>query len=389
MHIIYSTQSPPKTFSKSIFLAGPSPRNADHDNWRIEALSILKEMDYDGVVFIPLPEDGAWSHRYDDQVEWENTYLNMADLVVFWVPRDLERLPAFTTNVEFGMWFDSGKAILGYPKDAPKMGYLAHHACKQHVSTAHTLKDTLSLAVTRLGDGEARSDGEREIPLCIWKTPHFQSWHSAQKSAGNRLDGAQVVWTFHIGSKNDPIFFWALHVNMYIEREKRYKINEVVISRPDTSMVVAYKRDKNLLESTIVLIREFRSPASTSDGFIREVPGGSSWKMDDEPKEIASQELSEETGLTIDSKRLRFIGTRQVSGTLSAQKACVYACEVTNQELTYLHSQADIAHGVVEDTEQTYVEIHQLKDLLKSESNTLDWSNLGMILTALLLERDR
>lgn len=42
-------------------------------------------------------------------------------------------------------------------------------------------------------------------------------------------------------------------------------------------------------------------------------------------------------------------------------------------------------HGVVEDTERTYVEIHKLGGLIKSDSNSLDWSMLGMILTSLVV----
>ena len=46
-------------------------------------------------------------------------------MVVFWVPRDLDTMPGFTTNVEFGLSVASGKHIvLGYPEGAPKMSYL-------------------------------------------------------------------------------------------------------------------------------------------------------------------------------------------------------------------------------------------------------------------------
>jgi hypothetical protein len=42
---------------------------------------------YDGKVFIPEPEDGNWRGNYDDQLEWESTGLNIADVIVFWIPR--------------------------------------------------------------------------------------------------------------------------------------------------------------------------------------------------------------------------------------------------------------------------------------------------------------
>ena len=43
---------------------------------------------------------------------------------MFWIPRSLPDMPAFTTNVEFGYWLHSGKVIYGRPDDATKIKYL-------------------------------------------------------------------------------------------------------------------------------------------------------------------------------------------------------------------------------------------------------------------------
>src|SRR5512133_207273 len=128
MQIVYTGETAPEEFAKSIFLAGPSPRDKEQHSWREDALKILDELGYNGVVFVPLPRNGVWPENYDAQVDWEYNHLNMADIVAFWVPRDLVKMPAFTTNVEFGMFYDSGKAILGHPDGAPGMRYLVHHA---------------------------------------------------------------------------------------------------------------------------------------------------------------------------------------------------------------------------------------------------------------------
>lgn len=53
--------------------------------------------------------------------------------------------------------------------------------------------------------------------------------------------------------------------------------------------------------------------------------------------------------------------------------------------MAFLRSQEGIAHGEVQDTERTYVEIHRLGDLMHPHYHAqTDWSNLGMILTAIL-----
>ena len=130
-------------------------------------------------------------------------------------------------------------------------------------------------------------------------------------------------------------------------------------------------------------MREFRSPAATTDGFIHEVPGGSSWNTEDQPQEIAVQEFSEETGFSFDPSRLRLVGTRQIAGTLYTPKAHVYALELSEDEMEVLQKRCGIPYGVEQDSERTYLEIYQLRELLHSSSNLLDWTNLGMIFSAL------
>jgi len=147
VNVVYAHEAPENTLLESIFLAGPSPRDSSHHDWRPEALRALKELGFGGDVFVPLPRDGEWLPNYDAQVEWELKYLERASCVVFWIPRDLNSLPAFTTNVEFGMYVDSGKVVLGFPVEAPKMKYLYYIAVKNNVPVSHTLEVTLAKAV--------------------------------------------------------------------------------------------------------------------------------------------------------------------------------------------------------------------------------------------------
>lgn len=381
MHIVYAKEVPPKSFSKAIFLAGPTPRSDKVLSWRPEAIKILEKLGYDGVVFIPEPKSGEWEHDHIGQIEWEEMCLHMADCILFWVPRELETMPAFTTNTEWGVWQNSGKVVFGVPSEAVKVHYQQYYADKFHVPSAATLEETVKAALGLIGEGSLRIGGEREVPLYIWRTPHFQQWLNAQKSAGNRLDGARVEWTFRVGPKKNFVFFWALHVNVYITSEGRNKTNEVVLSRPDIATIVMYKRGNTLNDSDIVLIREFRSPAATGDGFVREIPGGSSFKPKGNPLELAANECSEETGLTIAADRIRRCESRQLNATLSAHKAHLFAVEIIDEELTFLRSQHGIAHGVIEDTERTYVEITKLGDIRRNSN--IDWSMLGMILSVL------
>ena len=123
MIINYSDQEVIKG-KKSIFLAGPTPRGENIVSWRTEACLILEQIGFDGVVYVP--EYSTWKPKEDyvDQAMWERIALTDATVILFWLPRKLPNMAAFTTNVEFGYWLHSGKVVYGRPKDACKIKYL-------------------------------------------------------------------------------------------------------------------------------------------------------------------------------------------------------------------------------------------------------------------------
>lgn len=327
MQIVYAGEEMPEKITKSLFLAGPTPRNRQEvKSWRPDAIKILQDIGFDGTVFIPEPEDGNFKNSYDNQVDWEDKYLNIADCIIFWVPRDLTpdskgfpKMAAFITNIEWGAWADSGKVVFGCPEDAENVRYLKHYAEKYKVPVGETLTETLQLAIDEVGDGAERSGGERYVPLFIWKTKSFQSWYQSQNKAGHRLDEARLLYNFRPGYK-DFVFLWILNVKMWVESQKHYHTNEFVLSRTDISAALLWYKTTPLESSEIVLIKEFRPPARTEDGFIRELPSGSS-KEGADPKDTAAGEIFEETGFYVDAKRIKFHDDRQLAGTLSSHHA--------------------------------------------------------------------
>lgn len=152
MKLLYAHERINQEATRSIFLAGPSPRGHGEYDWRKQARIHLHRLGFDGVLYIPLPRDGVYQKDYDHtaQMEWELEHLEKARAIVFWIPRDLETLPGFTTNVEFGRFSRSGHTILGYPESAPKMKYLAHIAKIDDVPIFHTMEDTLKAAMDML-----------------------------------------------------------------------------------------------------------------------------------------------------------------------------------------------------------------------------------------------
>lgn len=150
MEINYSDQ-PVKKSTKSIFLAGPTPRSKDNTSWRNQACEILKKLDYDSLVYVP--EYSSWKPKADyvDQAMWEREALTNATIIVFWIPRTLPDMPAFTTNVEFGYWLHTNKVIYGRPDNAEKIKYLDWlYKLDYNEEPINNLEELLTKAVNKL-----------------------------------------------------------------------------------------------------------------------------------------------------------------------------------------------------------------------------------------------
>lgn len=110
---------------KSIVLCGPTPRDSNVKSWRPKAISILEDLKYDGIVYIP--ENGCNQEvfkKYIEQVEWEREVYINSTIILFWIPRKISDMLGLTTNVEFGYWLKSKKCIYGRPENAERIRYL-------------------------------------------------------------------------------------------------------------------------------------------------------------------------------------------------------------------------------------------------------------------------
>jgi len=131
-----------------LFLAGPTPRDENTKSWRQEFLKVLEDSDFHGTVLIPEmrnPKDWKENFAYDKQIEWEHNAMGIATDIIFWIPRELKKMPAFTTNIEFGYWLakDYNKMIVGFPEGTPKNDYIKYQCIKNRIPL---FKDMKSLA---------------------------------------------------------------------------------------------------------------------------------------------------------------------------------------------------------------------------------------------------
>ncbi len=382
MQVVYANQTPPESWSSAIFLAGPTPRaNTTLPSWRPEALTYLEESGFSGVVFVPEDEDGTWRHSYDDQVEWEEMCLNFADVIIFWIPRELQQMPAFTTNDEWGFWKaqDPMKLVLGTPKDAPKVRYQRYYANKHDIPLQDTLRETCAAALEKLGETGCfvRGGGERSVPLHVWRTSSFQEWYGNLVAAGNRLEGAKVEWVFRVGPSQQIVFFWVLYVDIYVAAEDRHKTNEVVIGRPDISAIVLYEKREPVCDSRVVIVKEFRSPVFNDKGYIFELPGGASLKAEQVPLDGAVEECFEEVGLRLTPERFAMHQARQVAATTLTHRAHLFSAELSSNEMDRITENAHVVRGIEEESERVWSGVMTYGELL--DDVNVDWSVLGMV----------
>jgi 8-oxo-dGTP pyrophosphatase MutT (NUDIX family) len=386
MQVVYAQEPFPEQVTSSIFLAGPTPRSWSVPTlgWRPLALALLEQAGFEGVVFLPEPRSGIWSD-YTAQIEWESEAMNRADCILFWIPRDLlpdengyPRMAGLTTNDEFGTWKTSGKVVLGTPPSAAHVTYQRIYAAKYEVPTFDALDLAVQEAVRRVTPGAPRFGVECQISLNVWSTPSFQGWYKALVRAGNRLEGARVIWTLQFGDAL-PVL-WALNARVYVAAEKRVANTEVVVGRPDISTVVLWSRAATLRDTEVVLVREFRPAVRTLDGNVRTLPGGSS-KEHGSAVQTAVEELKEETGFLLQAARLGALGQRQLSASISTFVGDAFSCELTPLEMAQVRAAEGSVHGVASEGERTFLEVTTVGALL--DAPLTDWATLGMIFRAM------
>jgi nucleoside 2-deoxyribosyltransferase len=134
----------------SIFLAGPTPREKGILSWRKSAIDILNQLEYHGIVYVPEYDNGLIKASYVDQVEWERKAMQNSSCILFWLDRDLNKLPGYTTNVEFGYWIAKKTNIIVYgrPNNSPKTKYLDWlYRIEKNFAPVDNLKDLIKQSV--------------------------------------------------------------------------------------------------------------------------------------------------------------------------------------------------------------------------------------------------
>ncbi|MFJ8442278.1 nucleoside 2-deoxyribosyltransferase domain-containing protein [Kitasatospora griseola] len=154
INVVMAREPFPTVPGPSVFLAGPTPRlGSPVASWRPEAIAELDRQWRESealTVFSPESRGGIRAKHYDDQVGWETAAREASSVVLFWIPRDLDHMPGFTTNVEFGLDVVSRPVVLGCPPDCPnpeRNRYLIWVAQQHGAPVRDTLPGTVAAAL--------------------------------------------------------------------------------------------------------------------------------------------------------------------------------------------------------------------------------------------------
>lgn len=154
---IIKPQNYPINLQNAIFLAGPCPRTEDAIDWRDEFIQGLEETDFRYQVINPTNRE--WEKmdepKLKNQTKWEHDMMKMSSCVVFVINRTKEN-PAFTTNIEFGMWCNNNTdLIVCIPNGSEKCEYIETVCKEKNIPLCHTYDECYKLINDRFNRKES------------------------------------------------------------------------------------------------------------------------------------------------------------------------------------------------------------------------------------------
>ena len=195
-------KAPYSSLRDAVFLAGPTIRNNEGVDWRIEACKLFEKYGFTGDILSPLNNHFDDSN-YLEQVNWERRNLFFSSVVLFWIPRT-EKNPGFTTNVEFGEWMGCGSVVLGGPDWAIKNRYLKTRFEMNGGIFHNTLEGTVKAAIDMIDNRHKALGGN----TFFTSDTHFSQQRTLELSARpftNTLDMDYAIvsnWNKRLNSQS-------------------------------------------------------------------------------------------------------------------------------------------------------------------------------------------
>jgi len=156
---IYNVIDKDIEYKNSIFLAGPIVRGKEND-WHENAYKIFEKMlenpiykrfNFDVNLITPKRQIILDDKKLVNQIENEKDAMNKSQLIMFWIPREMNKMIGMSTQFELGYWYSKNykKLIVGIPKNAEKVRYIKEFM-KNDIQFYNTLDETIQMVLDKM-----------------------------------------------------------------------------------------------------------------------------------------------------------------------------------------------------------------------------------------------
>lgn len=367
----------PEVVTRSIFLSGPAAKPGRPDR-RQQVIRYLDSIGWTGDVFDPIILGHTKATIPDAVFEWQRQARKISDIVLI----DLEGeggVSSAGTREEAERHTPLAKAVTAISA-AQQTDPLVLRMLERNTPVVIGLRPAVDEAVRLIGPAVERRDGERFVPIQIYRTPQFKNWLDGHKANGSYLLDADVLWVHRFTP--DKLFGFAIHFAIKNHIDGEIKDIEFVVFRPDMSHVVPiFPNVHDPEDPWIISVTEFRSANTARLGAV-EPPGGS-------PKlgssltnlEVGREELGQETGIWLDPSRFFNIGSYQAASTITAHRVHVHGVILQPSEFRRALKEANVVMGEREETERVTRLILRRSEL--QEGSYYDLVAQGMLSVAM------
>jgi hypothetical protein len=135
----------------SVYLDGPKG-TVSKISWRKRLLETFTVQGYEHVIIVPECRDNNYRPPYGTKefYEWEDLAMNMATMIMFWIPRDSTLFTGKDINDRWGYWKQRKNVILGYPERAEDVGYQKWYADTYGITVVKNLENMVVYAKEQL-----------------------------------------------------------------------------------------------------------------------------------------------------------------------------------------------------------------------------------------------
>ena len=264
-----------------------------------------------------------------------------ADLILFWVADDMTMATACEAEAELNLSHETRRCLYGRSSREPGFPDLDTFGPGLTGKAPHSdLKAMVEDAIALIGQGEARTGAERDIPLPVWRSDPFSKWYKALTSAGHRLRGFRVLKLLAFGDRDPraPVAGFLASAAIGVAGEGRIKSNEAFIAQPDDvavslSSIPAAPKAKLSWSGNIALPRAMAPVWRWRSGGLR--PG----LLSSVPRRRRERTLRRDW-TERPTERLIELMSRQSMPTLSSHHTRLFALELTEDEAILLRRAA-------------------------------------------------